>query len=125
MSEFQRHHQPHPCQFCGGGAEFKPIDEMERHGIHVYFCQPCHAEYLCFDNGVQGSWSLYTEIADRTYRWTITANEVGQLWRIKIPGVPGTRKNEGMDLIKAFTEDVPELNPHNVNEKLRTWLVFL
>lgn len=123
--EFQRHHQPKPCQFCANGASYAPLDEMEKHGVKVYFCYECRAEYLYFSDGLAASVSLYTEINQRMYRWTVTSQNVAQLIYIKNPGIPGTRKNENLEFIKSFQKDFPQVTPQNINEKLRTWLVFL
>lgn len=126
MNESQRkkYYAPKPCTFCGAGATYSPLDELDKHGVDVYFCHPCRAEYLYFWDGQCASTSLYTEINKKMYRWTISSSSA-VLWYIKNPGTPGTRKNDGIEFIKAFKEDVPVITPQNVNEKLRTWLIFL
>jgi hypothetical protein len=59
------------------------------------------------------------------YRWTITANGHAQLWYIKNPGTPGTRKNEDLEFIRAFCEDIPNITPDNFADKLAIYLLFL
>lgn len=129
--EFQNHHLPKPCQFCGQGAAYSPLNEMEYHGVGVYFCHSCSAEYLYYQSGGLASSSLYTEINGKMFRWTVVVGRNSMwcsatLWYIEKPGIPGKKKNEGMIPIKEFDyPNVPHLTPQNVNEKLRTWLVFL
>lgn len=118
-----------PCQFCNNEPVDSPVEEMSRYGVSVYYCHTCQAEYLYFRSGTCASVSLYTTISDRCYRWTVTSANTAQLWHIKEPGVPGVKKNEGMVPVKSFDEKdgdhLPKLTPLNVNEKLRTWLLFL
>lgn len=126
---FEQYHQPKPCTYCGGPAGYAPIPEMDHHGADVYFCQRCQAEYIYFrKTEFLANTSLYTKIGERTYRWSV-ARGVGQIWYIKTPGEPGVRRNEGMELVKAFLPNngdvIPTLTPENINERLRTWLVFL
>lgn len=127
-SAFQKHHQPHPCQFCGQGAGYSPIPEMETHGVSVYFCYPCRAEYLVYWDGPQASVSLYTEINGKMFRWTKTNAGSGTISHIVDPGEPGVRKNGKVETVKHFQaskDPLPNVTPQNVNEKLRTWLLFL
>jgi hypothetical protein len=102
---------------------------MDYHEADVYFCHRCQAEYVYFRRSSSlANTSLYTTIGGRMYRWSI-ARSIGQVWYIKTPGEPGVRRNEGMELVKSFCpeagESIPQLTPANINEKLRTWLVFL
>lgn len=128
--EFQQHHTPKPCSFCGQAAGYAPVPAMERHGASVYFCHPCQAEYVYFDNtNYLSNTSLYTKINDKTYRWSVQSAGPAQIWHIAKPGAPGLFKNEGVSLVKSFNTNngdvIPQLTPQNVNEKLRVWLVFL
>jgi hypothetical protein len=124
--EFHNAVNPKPCKFCGKAASYCPLDEMEQYGVKVYFCHPCKAEYLFWPNGVRSSISLYTIINHKTYRWTILKENTAQLWYVKDPGIPATRLNHNLDLIKFFNgSDMPELTPQNINDKIRTWLIFI
>lgn len=120
-----KYHHLKPCRFCINGASYAPLNEMEKHDIKVYFCHDCKAEYLYFPDGLAASVSLYTEINQRMYRWTVSSQHVAQLTYIKDPGIPGTRKNENLEFIKSFKKDYPHITPQNINEKIRVWLVFL
>lgn len=117
------------CQFCTKEISDAPVNEMAKHGVGVYFCHPCQAEYLYFRSGTCASVSLYTTINERCYRWTVTSVDTAQLWYVKEPGIPGVRKNEGMEPVKGFSKSdgdtIPELTPSNVNGKIRVWLPFL
>jgi len=106
-------------------AGYHPLEAMERHNVSVYFCHPCQAEYLFFRDGSRASVSLYTTIKDKMYRWTVTSVGSAQLWHVKEPGVPGVKVNEGMFTVKSFSGNIPQLTPDNINEKVRTWLLFL
>src|SRR4051812_47571370 len=108
------------CTFCLKEAPHSPILEMERHGVEIYFCHECKAEYLYFVGGTLAGTSLYTEINNKTYRWSFNSTGSAQLWFIKEPGEPGVRKNENLVPIKYFSYDekVPQITPTNINEKL-------
>lgn len=127
--EFQKHHLPKPCQFCSNMAGYAPLDEMEKHNVGVYYCHTCKAEYLFFRDARMASVSLYTAIKDKMYRWTVTSVGSAQLWYVSVPGIPGVKKNEGLVPIKSWDtsrgDTLPQLTPDNINEKLRTWLLFL
>lgn len=117
------------CKFCNQEVKDAPVDEMSKHGIGVFFCHACQAEYLFFRSGHCASVSLYTNINERCYRWTVTSVDTAQLWYVKEPGIPGVKKNEGMAPVKSFNKDkgdaIPQLTPANVNGKVRMWLPFL
>ncbi len=128
--EFQKHNSPKACKFCGRGSTFAPLEEMEEHGVHVYFCHPCKAEYLYYWDDTLASTSLYVEIGSKTYRWTVSHDEItGALWHVKTPGVPGRRRNVDLIIIKSFDtrkgEVVHVLTPETVTDKIKTWLLFL
>jgi hypothetical protein len=128
--DFQKHHLPKPCTFCGQAAGYAPLEEMEYHGVGVYFCHTCNAEYLYYQSGEMASTSLYTEIHGRMYRWTVSIGRnslwaSATLWYVEKPGIPGKKKNEGLVPVKDFENPLPDVNPQNINEKLKTWLVFL
>lgn len=120
---------PLHCKFCKNDAPYSPISEMEHHGVKVFFCHPCQAEYLIFEDRTLASTSLYTQINHKMYRWTVSSVGTGTLSHIIDPGVPGVRKNGKVTQIKYFDprkgETFPLLTPQNVNDKLRTWLLFL
>jgi hypothetical protein len=113
------------CQFCQQDATFAPLDEMKDYGVDVYFCHTCQAEYLVFQKtNFINSVSLYTTINKKMYRVTNIQNTLVQLWYIKNPGIPGTRKNTDLSLIASFKEDLPKVTPLNIKDKVRTLLVF-
>lgn len=116
------------CKFCKQVAPYTPLDEMEAYGVKVYFCVTCQAEYLFWSEADSCSVSLYTEINHKLYRFTTDKAGIIRLWYIKDPGLPGTRINRNLTLLKVFgTEknEVSEITPQNINNKIRTWLLFL
>lgn len=122
--EIPKHQAPKPCQFCGLDANYTPLDKMERHSVGVHFCYNCNAEFLYYKSGAKASFSLYTKINNKLYRWTV-AGQSGTIWYVDKPGVPGVSVNEGMTAVKTFYDDVPDITPQNINDKLKTWLLFL
>jgi hypothetical protein len=125
-----------PCQFCPRLADYSPIHELDSNAqvfqerLLIYFCSDCRAEYLVYKKSNKlYSTSLYTKINDRVYRWSVLSEGSAQLWLVKEPGTPGISINKGLSMVKSFFppegEDVPTLTPENINEKIRTWLVFL
>jgi hypothetical protein len=114
------------CQFCQKEPTHAPLKEMEEYKVDVYFCHDCKSEYLVFrDKQFINSVSLYTEINNKTYRVTNIRDAAVQLWYIKTPGIPGTRKNENLEMLVAFKEHLPHVTPENINEKVRNWLLLL
>ena len=116
------------CQFCQQPAPYSPLEEMEMHAIKVYWCEPCHAEYLQFSESPHvNSCSLYTTVSGRMYRWTVSALGQASLWYIKKPGIPGVKVNrETQQLMHLSKEDVqPVITPQNIHHKISTYLLFL
>jgi hypothetical protein len=68
--------------------------------------------------------SIYATHNSKMYRWTSTG-AAAHLWYIKTPGIPGTRKNENLELIKTLNQDIPIITPDNFIEKLSVYLLFL
>lgn len=117
----------HPCKFCYQEVQYKPLAEMENYGVRVYFCYDCNTEYLYWMNpniSDNISVSIYATHNSKMYRWTSTG-VAAHLWYIKTPGIPGTRKNENLELIKTFNQDIPIITPDNFIEKLSVYLLFL
>ena len=121
------------CVYCGHQAQYAPlgigqgINGKPLRILRVYFCQPCSAEYVFWtDNGGLATTHLYTTIGENMYRWTLTANPVeARLFLIKEPGVPGKKPNRGIERLQLFREDILDITPSNIAEKigfLLTWL---
>lgn len=131
MSEdFQEYHLPKACKFCSNMAAYSPLHELDssiNKRIAIYFCVDCKAEYLYWrHNDSLYTWSLYTNINDKVYRWSVIQDDdLASLWLVKVPGVPGIQVNKGVSHIKSFDAPLPDITPTNINEKIRTWLVFL
>lgn len=90
------------------------------------FCYRCSAEYIYFLDEKPFSISLYTTINDKMYRWTTYRHcKDSQLWYVKNPGIPGVRRNSGLEFIKAFNLDAPKITPDNISNKLPIYLLFL
>lgn len=117
------------CRFCQKDARYAPIAELDAHGMKVYFCDECSAEYVFYAAGLLSHYSLYTTINTKMYRWTrsMSAYSGGRAWLryIETPGIPGAVANKDVSLIKTFFGDVPDITPQNINEKLKTYLVFI
>jgi len=105
--------------------EYLPFEEMEIHNVIVYFCKPCKAEYIFFNDGMLAAVSLYTTIKNKMYRWSVISENNAQLWYVKFPGIPGFKANDGMSTVLSFNNKIPLLNPLNINQKVTTWLLFL
>lgn len=121
--EFQKFHMPKKCKYCSGFAEYKPLEQFEHHSVNVYFCQPCLTEYLYFADGELFSIWLYTFINEKMYRWSPKFKKVSF---IKEPGIPGEKMNHGVvDLISSMEIDSNSINPSNINEKIKNWLMFI
>lgn len=115
------------CKYCHQLTAYAPLKEMEEHGVKVYFCVICSAEYTFWQDGDPMSENLYITIRDKMYRWNYSpAADEARLWYIKNPGIPGTRKNEDVKFLQVFKgSDIPNITPSNFEEKLRTYLLFL
>lgn len=117
----------YPCKFCNQEVVYKPLEEMENYGVRIYFCYDCNVEYLYWMNSnIEDhiSVSIYATHNNKMYRWTETG-AAAHLWYVKTPGIPGTRKNENLELIKTFNQDIPTITPDNFIDKLSVYLLFL
>lgn len=120
------------CKFCNNPVAYTPLKEMEeKFAIKIFYCYTCNAEYLFFSRNEilsqePSSVSLYVDIGDKTYRWTVSAHGVGRLWLIGKPGIPGQKINEDMRSVILFNEtDKISITPQNIEAKVRSWLTFL
>jgi hypothetical protein len=114
------------CKFCNQEPEYKPLKEMENLGVRVFFCFTCNAEYLVWQNGSIGTISLYTIINDKMYRWTDIQNGVVACYHIVRPGVPGESINESKIIFSLNPDQIkPDINPQNIAQKIRNYLLFL
>jgi hypothetical protein len=123
------------CKFCQKETVYVPLRVRgglsdHDHGtdpgrkIDAYYCYDCQAEYV--DWGNIKNVHLYTTINSRMYRWSVEMNgTMGRLWHVGEPGIPGQRFNRNLELIKNFKEHYPQINPQNINRKLKFILLFL
>lgn len=110
------------CRFCNNDMVAVPLVIGTR-TLEVYFCYTCQSEYV--DWGGIVSIHLYTQINNKTYRWSIEENgNVGRLWHVAEPGIPGERPNRKLKLVKYF-KHFPNITPSNVERKLKFMLLFL
>lgn len=114
------------CQFCGKYAQYSPIEDMKKFNAKVYFCYTCSVEYIYWGNGGYTSISIYSTYNNKMYRWSFIAS-TGEafLFYVKIPGIPGTRRNDGVELIKSFKSNIPTITPANFVDKLAVYLLFI
>ena len=112
------------CQFCDKPTVNANLEEMSRYGVYVQFCHTCLAEYVFYRDETLSHYSLYTTLGEKMYRWTI-AHSVAFIRYVEKPGIPGQVPNKDMRVVHRFANDIPEITPQNINEKLKTYLVFL
>jgi hypothetical protein len=128
------------CKFCQKEVPYSPLEltgKSRGRVIHVYFCNDCKAEYVFFVKSEDMfSYSLYTVINGRTYRWAVYSNTSpaphsntspaprGVLFHVGEPGIPGVKANAKVKQIIAL-HDVPDLTPQNIEAKVRTILTFM
>jgi len=116
------------CRFCQHPTPHSPLEEMDRMGVDVYWCETCHAEYLYFkDSNYCNSCSLYTQLNDKHYRWTTSATGYAFLWYIRELGIPGKLVNRDMNVLFSLSagDNQPDITPDNVARKIKTMLIFL
>lgn len=113
---------PDPCKFCKASVSHAPLQDT--YGAQIYFCYPCSTEYIYWDGGKYYSASIYVTYRNKMYRWTMY-DDISQLWYVKTPGEPGVRKNENLELMKVFKDNLPDITPNNFLEKLPVYLLFL
>ena len=126
------------CDFCNKETKYVPLTVGYKsrslgfttggpkpRTIKVHFCSGCQAEYVFW--GDNPSVNLYTTVNGNLYRWskdTLLGN-AGRLWHVKDPGIPGIKQNSNLHMLKSFDVDIPDITPHNVNEKVRFMLLWL
>lgn len=93
------------------------------HKIIVHYCYDCKYERAQFGDSV--NYHLYTEINNKTYRWSLEYG-MAQLWYVGEPGIPGQEPNRQMKRLQSFKDGCyPEITPQSIERKLRFMLLFL
>lgn len=113
------------CQHCQQDMPYTPLEEMEIHGIKVYFCKTCQFESIFWLDGARASTHLYTFINDKMYRWSTYPDKSVRLWHFKTPGTPGISPNKSGQMLIHFKNINSHVNPQTVGEKVRNILLFL
>lgn len=116
------------CKFCQKDAEYLPLNLRTKSGhsrlIHVNYCFTCNAEWAYWaDNMISVAEHLYTNINSKKYRWSLY-NNVGRLYYIEWPGIPGIQANSGVKLLKSFNE-YSGITPQNIETKIKFMLTYL
>ena len=92
--------------------------------ITAYFCYDCNYEYAPI--GGMKNHHLYKKLSTGMYRWSYDeTTQTARVWYIGKPGVPGESPNEDLKLLKSFEDNHSDVNPDNVEEKLKLVLTFL
>lgn len=116
-----------PCQFCQQAAPYSPIEEFENLEVYAYLCETCQAEYLYFKNSTHAiSWSLYTTINNRLYRWSIGFSGNATLTYLKNNQLPRTRLTHETEKLMWIAKGNPQptITPYNIQQKLSIYLLF-
>lgn len=125
------------CKFCLGKAHYICVSEIEMNDMYTYICELCNAEYLYWivQNSLV-SWGLFTEVGDKLYKWKMAPsyNKFGFGTIFYIPGIVPSKSGfrqylpvvRELQHIKSFTNiEQMTITPSNINEKIRTYLLFL
>lgn len=130
---FKRTHNPKRCKFCPGHAGYIEVAAIEMHELYTYICEKCQVEYYYTGtNGYLTSWGIYTEIGDKLYKWSMSPG-IGMGTIYYLPGIVPSKSGfrqylpvvRELQYIKTFQVESMTITPSNVNEKLRTYLLFL
>ena len=114
------------CKFCS--QETKCVDNSNVAVFAVvYACESCWADHMYIGNEIRPiTVSLYTQIGDKVYMWTVTDTLRGFLWYVKDLANCYTRNTAGLELLKQFNDiDNVNVTPANVHEKIKTWLLII
>lgn len=122
------------CKFCLKDMVYVPIPikyksrslgatSLNPRQITVYYCYDCKYEYVVLGDNINHH--LYTEINNRTYRWSLEYG-MAQIWYVGEPGIPGKQPNRQMKRLQSFKDGYyPNITPQNIEQKLRFMLLFL
>lgn len=116
------------CHFCNLKLNYYIYDTPFDTKINVYYCADCMAEFMYLKSNKRIS--LYTVINKSTYRISYYASDLHdkiynyELWFIEEPGVPGKSINKKLKLITSINYEL-NVNPANVNKKIKNILTFL
>lgn len=116
------------CHFCKVRLNHYIYETPFSTKISVYFCTDCVAEFMYLKNNRRIS--LYTSINNSMYRISYYLSDLHdkiynyELWFIEEPGIPGKSINKKLKLITSISHDL-NVNPANVNKKIKTILTFL
>lgn len=116
------------CRFCQQTALNIPIKVLDRIGVRHHWCETCQAEYLRFeDSDTINSCTLYTTIKDKCYCWATTGTGRAALWYVENPGELGKEISRDREVLFSLAprDNQPTITPENVNQKIKTMLVFL
>lgn len=120
------------CRFCEKEADYAPLPEMEEYNIKIFYCKKCQAEYVFYESGKLANYSLYVTINDKLYRWAVTVGGAhARMSYVEYPGIPGFKRNQGLQTLATFGtcgqngNQIPDITPSNIPQKLRTYLVML
>jgi hypothetical protein len=119
-------HHPTFCKFCGKEASYEPLDIEDNIMHDVFFCHHCSVEYIYWnwESGHAMHFSIYKTFNNKMYRWS-PYGSTAHLWLIRNPGIPGTKRNENLELIKTFRGNLPNITPDNFVDKLSVYLLFI
>lgn len=113
------------CKYCNLKIYTLLLDELSNFDICVYYCNFCKVEFCYFINkNKMASTSFYSKINSKYYRLTIPVVGQYQLWHIKDSNDLHTRKYHKINLILSL-EEKPNINPQNINEKIKNWITFV
>lgn len=117
------------CRFCCQKLRHSHMPELEENDIQIYVCDPCQSEYIYSNEGALISLSIYTKIKERHYRWTVTSPDQAALWRVSFypesNSKPAYGQHDYAKMIKSWKQDIPNISPSNIYQKVQTYLIFL
>lgn len=112
------------CSFCGKVTPEVKCDGLNKHGLDVYYCNECSTEYLYWSDGKFAGIYLYVNIGERSYRWSTNSDKTKGYLRRCQPS-PHAETPYPVKLLASFDAPLPEITPDNIEQKVKTMLVFL
>lgn len=108
------------CPFCNKNIPLVPNNELNINNIYIYFCEACNCELLELNKKIIACVSLFVTVNSKLLRYSKSSSNKCNIWSVNPQDI---HSRLGVKIVTKLPDGL-NLNPTNLEEKIKMFIVF-